>query len=310
MPATKSEGRTDGGSPSARTAAEEAVRSAVSFHPRRYEDNRYVYPVLSRRSKGVSIGVNLNPDKVCNFDCIYCQVDRTVAPTFRTVDLDVLAEELRTLLTMIQDGSLFERVPFQDIPDALKRVNDIAFSGDGEPTSYPGFGEAVKRAVTVRDSFNLEEVKIVVITNATLFHRPKVRAAMDYLDLHNGEVWAKLDAGTEAYYQVIERTKVSFERIVSNIKDAARRRPLVIQSLFMKVAGVPPSTDEIAAYCGVLQDVLASQGTLKLIQVYTVARTPAESFVSPLSDEDMDALGACIRHAVGAPLEVYYGVTQ
>ena len=46
-------------------------------HERRFEANRFVYPVLSRRSKGLSLGVNLNPDKVCNFDCIYCQVDRT-----------------------------------------------------------------------------------------------------------------------------------------------------------------------------------------------------------------------------------------
>ncbi len=46
-------------------------------HSRSWQSNRYVYPVISRRSKGLSIGVNLNPDKVCNFDCVYCCVDRT-----------------------------------------------------------------------------------------------------------------------------------------------------------------------------------------------------------------------------------------
>ena len=48
-------------------------------HPRTYHENKFVYPVLSRRSGGISIGVNLNPDKICNFDCIYCQVDRRSA---------------------------------------------------------------------------------------------------------------------------------------------------------------------------------------------------------------------------------------
>jgi wyosine [tRNA(Phe)-imidazoG37] synthetase (radical SAM superfamily) len=287
---------------------QDAVRTAVSHHPRRYEDNRYVYPVLSRRSKGISIGINLNPDKICNFDCVYCQVDRTVPPVYRDVDLDVLAQELRLLLSWVEDGSLFERPPFRGIPDPLKRVNDIAFSGDGEPTSYPGFGEAVRRAVAIRDGFGLTDVKIVIITNCTLFHRPGVREALAFLDEHNGEVWAKLDAGTEPYYRLIERTKIPFERIVRNIREAARKRPLVIQSLFMRVHDAPPPASEIEAYCAILRSVLEEGGRLKLIQVYTVARQPAESYVTPLSDEEMDRLGAFVRERVAAPVEVYYGV--
>src|ERR1041384_5902109 len=55
-------------------------------HSRSWRENRYVYPVVSRRSKGLSIGVNLNPDKVCNFDCIYCCVDRKTPPVWRDVD--------------------------------------------------------------------------------------------------------------------------------------------------------------------------------------------------------------------------------
>lgn len=286
-----------------------AVRLAVSHHPRRYEDNRYVYPVLSRRSKGISIGVNLNPDKICNFDCVYCQVDRQVPAVYRDVDMDILCAELRSLLTWAKDGTLFDRAPFAGIPASLRRVNDIAFSGDGEPTSYPRFGEAARRAVAIRDEMGLPDVKIVVITNATLFHRRAVRDALTYLDAHNGEIWAKLDAGTPAYYQTIERTKILFDRITANIREAAQTRPIVIQSLFMRVHGDPPPEAEIEAYCGILNDVINAGGTIKLVQVYTVARMPAESYIAPLHDDEMDRLGAFIGQRTRVPVEVYYGVT-
>src|SRR5512144_2663608 len=108
---------------------------SISRHSRTLEGNRYVYAVLSRRSKGVSIGINLNPDKVCNFDCIYCQVDRTGPPASREVDEAVLGEELESVLMRGRDGSLFLAPPFDRVPAETRRLADIAFAGDGEPTT-------------------------------------------------------------------------------------------------------------------------------------------------------------------------------
>ncbi|MBI2350143.1 MAG: radical SAM protein, partial [Deltaproteobacteria bacterium] len=107
----------------------------IHDHPRELEQNRYVYAVLSRRSGGISIGINLNPDKVCNFDCIYCQVDRTTPGRYRRVDLRILGRELKEILLRAKNRSLFERPPFAGIPEPLREVKDIAFSGDGEPTT-------------------------------------------------------------------------------------------------------------------------------------------------------------------------------
>ena len=225
------------------------------------------------------------------------------------MDIEILGQELHQLLTRIQDGTLFQRPPFTNIPDHLKRVNDIAFSGDGEPTSHPKFPDIVSHAVAVRDGYGLQDVKIIVITNCSLFHRGTVNRALEFLDRHNGEIWAKLDAGTAPYYHLIDRTRISFDRIVNNIKEAARVRPLVIQSLFMRVRGEPPPQEEIEAYCGILNDVAVNDG-LKLIQLYTVARQPAESYVSPLSDEEMDHLGTYVGSHVDVPVEVYYGVGE
>src|SRR5688572_22545251 len=110
-----------------------------TLHSRHWATNRYVYPVISRRSKGLSIGVNLNPDKICNFDCVYCCVDRTMPPTVREVDMAVLRDELQHMVQIAASGEIWTQPPFDQTPAPLRRINDIAFSGDGEPTSFGKF---------------------------------------------------------------------------------------------------------------------------------------------------------------------------
>ena len=203
-------------------------------HARLFERNRFVYPVLSRRSGGISIGVNLNPDKVCNFDCIYCQVDRTRQSETKFVAMEGLLSELRSTLDLVTSGAIFETEKFRDVPAHLRHLNDIAFSGDGEPTTYKNFDEIIQACADVKSESAaqwpaVDEVKIVLITNASMFHRPHVERGLEILDRNNGEIWAKLEAGTEAYYQLVDRTPIPFRQILDNITAAARVRPIVIQ---------------------------------------------------------------------------------
>lgn len=267
---------------------------------------KLVYPVLSRRARGVSLGVNLNPDKSCNFDCIYCQVDRTV-PGVKGVDIPLMVQELSQLFTWVRDGELFEHPPFDTVSDPMRRVNDVCFAGDGEPTSASEFLQAVKEVVRLKGEFGLDALKIVLITNATLLQRPAVQEALALMAQHNGEVWAKLDAGTEAWYNTIAVTRVSFERILKNLLLVAKAQPIVIQSLFLEYQNQPPSDAEIDAYIGRLQHILAEGGRLKLIQVYTIARqTPSEGIYA-LTDAQIDGLVARISKALPVPVEGYYG---
>ncbi|MDX1948615.1 MAG: radical SAM protein [Pirellulaceae bacterium] len=281
-----------------------------TLHPRRFEQNRFVYPVLSRRSGGVSIGVNLNPDKVCNFDCIYCQVDRTSQAETRFVETDRLLVELDETLQLAASGEIFDHPPFQGTPPHLRRLNDIAFSGDGEPTSHRNFDEVVAACAEIKRRLGLDGVKMVLITNASLFHRPHVERGLAILDQNNGEIWAKLEAGTEAYFRLVDRTPIPFRQILDNITAAARVRPLVIQALFMRVNDEPPSDAELVAFTHRLQEILAGGGQLSLVQVYTVARKPAESFVQPLEDGEVDAIVRLVRDRAGIPATAYYGATQ
>jgi wyosine [tRNA(Phe)-imidazoG37] synthetase (radical SAM superfamily) len=149
--------------------------------------------------------------------------------------------------------------------------------------------------------------KLVLITNASMFHRPHVQRGLAILDENNGEIWAKLEAGTDEYYHLIERTPIPFRQILDNILAAARVRPLVIQSLFMRVGDEPPSQAELEAFCDRLNEITAAGGQLKLVQIYTIARRPAESFVTSLSDTEVDVIVALVKNRCNLPAVAYYG---
>jgi wyosine [tRNA(Phe)-imidazoG37] synthetase (radical SAM superfamily) len=283
------------------------VPSLFSAHGRNFEANRYVYPVLSRRSGGISIGVNLNLDKVCNFDCIYCQVDRRQLGPKQAVDVVRLVEELDAMVELISSGRIYDETRFRDTPAELRRLNDIALSGDGEPTTCRNFAEIVAACAEVRRRHGLESMKLVLISNATMFHREPVRRGLAILDANHGEIWAKLDAGTDAYYHAVDRTSISFARVLANVAEAAVVRPIVIQSLFMRIREVGPPPAEQEAYCQRLREIVAGGGKIKLVQVHTVARQPAESWVTPLSNEEVDALAELVRQRTGLAAAGFYG---
>lgn len=272
------------------------ILDAHRQHSRHWENFKYVYPVLSRRSHGISIGINVNPDKVCNFDCIYCQVDRTVPAAVTEFDLAVAETELRALLAT----DFSTHAPFDSVPKDQLRINDIALSGDAEPTTLPEFSTTIEMIARVKPA----GVKIVLITDAGGLDRADVKRGLQIMDANNGEVWAKLDAGTEEYYRVINRSAIPFARILKNIAGCATKRAVVIQSLFLKVNGAGPSDTEVSEYCQRLKEL----GNIKLVQVYTIARPPQAGVagLTALADAEVDAITTRVR-AAGLPAESFYG---
>ncbi len=281
-------------------------RRLFESHPRNFQANRYVYPVLSRRAGGISIGVNLNPDQTCNFNCVYCQVRREGKRPKEPVDLGRLREELDRTVELAGSGRIFDAPPFAQTPEPLQRLNDIALSGDGEPTLAVEFGEAVTIAAEIRRRRSLDALKLVLITNASLLHRDHVRRALETLDRNNGEIWAKLDAGSEEHYRKVNRSSVPFQQILGNLRQAAQGRPIVIQSLFARLHGEPPAPAEIEAYCDRLAEIAATGGRIKLVQIHSVARVPAESWVTALPDEQIDAIAEKVRDATGLAVAAFH----
>jgi wyosine [tRNA(Phe)-imidazoG37] synthetase (radical SAM superfamily) len=285
----------------------EPTEKLFASHPRGFDNNRHVYPVLSRRAGGISIGVNLSLDQSCNFNCIYCQVRRGQTTGQDAVDLDLLADELDRTIELVRSGEIFLGPRFRDVPERLRRLNDIAFSGDGEPTASADFPQAVEICAAARRRHALDDVKLVLITNAGLLHLPRVRGALETLDANGGEIWAKLDAGTEECFRRVNRSTAPWRQILENLRETARVRPIVIQSLFMRINGQPPTETEIAAYCERLGEILSAGGRIKLVQAHTIARPPAEPCAAPLDEMELETIAAQIRRATGLTVATYPG---
>lgn len=256
----------------------------IADHGRYWRGFAYVYPVISRRSQGLSIGINLNVEGACNFDCIYCQVDLSQTPRGARVDLELLRHELDEMLQLVDTGKIWRDPKFYHTPHDWRRLSNIAFSGDGEPTAHRLFGESTRLAVELRDRHGHRDVPIVVITNATRLDQPAVVKPLRYLDKHRGQVWAKLDAGTEDDFQRVDRPRggITLAQVVDQIAAAGRERALVIQSMFLAEHGRPPGRGMIDAYVERLAELVERGCKVERVDLYTVARRTRVAGVSPV----------------------------
>lgn len=242
--------------------------------PRDFLDNRFVYAVISPRARGLSVGVNMNPDHRCNFDCVYCEVNRTGPARAEVLDVPVMLTELERTLVLVHSGGLRARPRYQRVPTDLLELRHVTLSGDGEPTLCPNFVEAVEAVVHLRARRRFPFFKLVLITNASGLDRPDVAAALE-LFTPRDEVWAKLDAGTQAYMDCVNRPDCPMEKIQANILGLARLRPVIIQSLFPAIHGHGPTATEIEAYVQRLCELKEAGAQIPLVQIYSATRPPA-----------------------------------
>lgn len=285
--------------------------SAIGDHRRQWRQCRYVYPVISRRARGVSIGVNLNLDKRCTFACRYCQINRRIHRLGMEVEIPRLRVELDEALDALASGELWDEPRFADTPPALRRINDIALSGDGEPTCLESFDAVVATASDALDAAELPaRPLLVVITNATQLDSPQVFRALPILDAHPSEIWAKLDAGSETFFREVNRPAgaITLADICRNLLTISRDRPIVIQTLFFLRDGVGPSAEEIDAYANRLETLQAGGGQIARVQLHTIARPPADAACTALPNERLDEIAAELRSRLDrTAVEVFYG---
>jgi wyosine [tRNA(Phe)-imidazoG37] synthetase (radical SAM superfamily) len=278
---------------------------AVRDHARQFAEFAFVYPVISRRSRGLSIGINLNPDKVCNFDCVYCEVDRQTPGRAARVDVRQMADELAALIRFAKAGGLTQLPKFSEAPWLTREIRDLAFSGDGEPTMIHNFAECVRVVAEVKRAAQLSNTKIVLITDAAGLDKADVKQGLLVMDANQGEVWGKLDAGTEAYFKVVNRSSVRFDRILKNLLETARVRPIIIQSLFLKVHDQPMSWAELSAYCDRLRAMTRQGAQIKEVHAYTVARPTPEAYATKLTKSELQSLASIIRTRTDLPVATF-----
>ncbi|MBK9575653.1 MAG: hypothetical protein IPO40_01130 [Fibrobacteres bacterium] len=292
-----------------REVVPEAIAQAHAHHPRVHAASRWVYPVLSRRSGGISIGVNLNPDKVCNYDCPYCQVDRRGPAPSSEVDPAGVQAELDSLLVQVRFDGLADVFPGVDA--SRRKLADIALSGDGEPTSRREFPEVCRLVASARRRWIQEggdPFRLVVITNATLLERAHVREGLGALCADGaGEIWGKLDAGTQEFHQVVNASRVSLDRVVAQLADCPSEFPLRIQTLFFRYHDLILDPAEIQAWMDRLRFIL-DRRPLAGLQLHTVARATARSGCHPLPVEWLQQVADQVRNELGLFVEVHGGI--
>ncbi|MFT5289769.1 MAG: wyosine [tRNA(Phe)-imidazoG37] synthetase (radical SAM superfamily) [Planctomycetota bacterium] len=271
------------------------MRLTTQNHDRDSADATYVYPVVSRRAQGVSVGINLNPNDACNWRCVYCQVPGLTMGKGPTIDLDQLEEELRLLLDDVVHGDFMTRV----VPEGSRRINDIAFSGNGESTSSPNFCAAVKTVLAVRSEYEaLRETKMVLITNGSLIHLGDARTGIAKLAAANGEVWFKVDSATDAGIEDINSSRLGQEHQERNLRLCAELAPTWLQTMMLRRSGLDPSEAERAAYLDLIERLVADKIPLQGVLLYGLAREshqPEAESLSALSQEWMDDFALEIR---------------
>lgn len=272
--------------------------------PRDFLDNRFVYVVISPRARGLSVGINMNPDKRCNFGCIYCEVHRDEPPRETHLDINVMASELKSTLEFIRGGRLRERPWYRAVPDELLQLRHVAFSGDGEPTFASNFVEVVQSIIHVRALSGLPFFKLVLMTNATGLDQVHVQQALKYFT-RSDEIWAKLDGGTQAYLNKVDKLSVPLEKILGNILLVARQRPVTIQSLFPAINGEDLPLQEIEQYALRLKELKDQGAQIPLVQIYSAARPTPNSACSHLPLKVLSKIAQTVRQISGLKAEVF-----
>ncbi len=272
--------------------------------PRDFLGNRFVYVVTSARARGLAIGLNMNPDKFCNFDCVYCEVNRDIPPVERELDVCVMAAELEKTLLLIQSGAIRQFARYGSLSSDLLRLRHVAFSGDGEPTLCPGFAQAVQAVVHVRARRLYPFFKMVLITNGTFLELERVQEGLQYF-IQDDEIWIKLDAGTQEYMDRVNRSEVLLEKVLQNACRLGRKHPIVIQSLFPLLAEQEPPEEEIDEYIHCLRKLKRGGAMISLVQIYSATRPTVYSQCAHVPLQTLAHICRRIKTETGLKAEVF-----
>ncbi len=257
---------------------------SIHDHSRELSGLKYIYSVISRRAGGLSIGVNLNVNNACNWQCIYCEIPNLTRGTPPPIELDVLEQELRFFLNEIIHGDYMEKnVSLED-----RHLKDIAFSGNGEPTSAEEFPEFISIIKKLLEEFNLlHKIKIRLITNGSLMHQASVIKSVEMLKEMNGEVWFKVDAATEESIKTINQVNLKPHQILERLKNSANVCPTFVQTCIFSINGNGPSEKDINAYIELINEV---KSNIQGVHLYGLARPSLQPQAKNLGRIDEEVL--------------------
>lgn len=233
----------------------------------------YVFGPVPSRRLGQSLGIDTIPLKTCNWNCVYCQLGRTVPLTNERCEYfprQAILDEVKKVLVGRDPGE----------------INWITFVGSGEPTLHRGLGWLIREVKTLTD------IPVALITNGSLLYLSEVRDEILPVDA----VLPTLDAGTAGLYKVINRPHpdISLERLIEGLN---RFRGAYKGKLWIEVMLVEGLNDDI-------ESLEAIAGQLALIQPDEIhlnlpTRPPAETWVKPPDADRVRSIQKIIESRLG-----------
>ncbi|MCX6237827.1 MAG: radical SAM protein [Bacteroidia bacterium] len=246
-------------------------------------------PIISRRL-GISLGINLLPNdsKLCSFDCIYCECGWN--PEKGTVKAILPTRiEVKKMLR----AKLSEMKNEAELPDV------ITFAGNGEPTMHPDFASIIDDTLLIRNEL-CPCARIVVLSNSTMLHKPKVIEALKKID----DNILKLDSGIPATIRLLDQPvgRFDLQSVVNNIKQFEGR--LIIQTMFIrgsfKGTAIDNTTEpELTAWITVLQQIRP-----RLVMIYTIARDTPANDLQKVSTDELEIIAERVRKETGLEVQV------
>ena len=273
----------------------------IEDHRRDSAGLRYVYPVISRRAGGVSVGINLNVNNACNWACVYCQVENLTRGGPPPIDLELLERELDGFLDNAMNGDFMSR----EVPAEARRLMDIAFSGNGEPTSAAEFPEAVRAVQRVLERHGLAgKLPVRLITNGSLLHRPGVQDGIRVLGELGGEVWFKVDRAMPAEVEKINGVPMDAGKIRDNLSRCSGLATTWVQTCWFALDGIAPDAAARDAYCALLAPVAPRLAGVHLYGLARPSMQPAAPRLQRLGADELERFAVEIREKTGIEVSV------
>lgn len=268
---------------------------STTHHPRESSLGQWIYPVISRRAGGLSLGLNLNLDKNCSFACPYCQVDRRIPSPADPPPALGLLKELDQFLQDYEAQGQYQG----------HQLKDISIAGDGEPTLYKELPQLLEGLIK-RRSLSESSYKMVLFTNGTHLNRADLSPLWPQYFAQQGEVWFKLDFWDQHSFERANGKRTEHQAILTRLLSFGRSHPVTLQTCFFRHQDEPVNLDFADLWSDQLLGLLAQGLQVREIQVYTLARKPTDPRLVPYDDSTMDRVGQQIRALTDQPVEIFY----